>query len=211
MGTIDPTARVEDGAVIGEGTTIGPYCIIGRNVVIGANCNLIAHVHVTAQTTIGAGCTIYPFVSLGTPPQSLSYKGELTRLEIGAGCTLLEAEDRLSDIRHEWFAQQSPTRRQELLAEAIQINERSQDQVQHKLDRLVDSYTHSYEVGAEKPDAAIFLAAAKSLGVKPSDTLMVGDHEVDRGAERAGMRVFILPAEFYGDVRGLAAVFDLLQ
>jgi len=47
--------------------------------------------------------------------------------------------------------------------------------------------------------------------VKPSETLMVGDHEVDRGAERAGMRVFILPAEFDEDVRGLAAVFDLLQ
>ena len=90
MSMIDPTARVEDGAVIGEGTTIGPYCIIGRNVVVGANCNLIAHVHVTAQTTIGAGCTIYPFVSLGTPPQSLSYKSELTRLEIGAGCTIRE-------------------------------------------------------------------------------------------------------------------------
>ena len=91
MSTIDPTARIEDGAVIGEGTTIGPYCIIGRNVVIGADCNLIAHVHVTAQTTIGAGCTIYPFASLGTPPQSLSYRGELTTLEIGSGCTIRES------------------------------------------------------------------------------------------------------------------------
>ena len=27
MSTIDPTARIEDGAVIGEGTAIGPYCI----------------------------------------------------------------------------------------------------------------------------------------------------------------------------------------
>ena len=36
-------------------------------------------------------CTISPFVSLGTPPQSLSYKGELTRLEIGAGCTIRES------------------------------------------------------------------------------------------------------------------------
>ena len=34
--------------------------------------------------------SIYPFVSLGTPPQSLSYRGELTRLEIGAGCTIRE-------------------------------------------------------------------------------------------------------------------------
>jgi len=80
----------------------------------------------------------------------------------------------------------------------------------HGLDGLVDSYTHSFEVGAEKPDPAIFLAAAKSLGVKPSETLMVGDHEVDRGAERAGMRVYILPAEFDGDVRGLDRVLALL-
>jgi HAD superfamily hydrolase (TIGR01509 family) len=80
----------------------------------------------------------------------------------------------------------------------------------HKLDGLVDSFTHSFEVGAEKPDPAIFLAAAKSLGVKPSETLMVGDHEVDRGAERAGMRAFILPTEFDGDVRGLDRVLALL-
>jgi UDP-N-acetylglucosamine acyltransferase len=90
MSTIDPTARIEDGAVIGEGASIGPYCTIGPHVVIGANCKLIAHVHVAAQTTIGEGCTIYPFVSLGTPPQSLSYRGELTRLEIGQGCTIRE-------------------------------------------------------------------------------------------------------------------------
>jgi len=81
----------------------------------------------------------------------------------------------------------------------------------HKLDELVDSYTHSFEVGAEKPDPAIFLAAAKSLGVKPSETLMVGDHEVDRGAERAGMRVFILPAEFDEEVRGLDRVIEKLR
>src|SRR5258708_4201856 len=91
MNVIDPTARVEDGAVIGDGTMVGPYCIIGPDVVIGKNCKLIAHVHITAQTTIGDGCTIYPFVSLGTPPQSLSYRGELTKLDIGAGCTIRDS------------------------------------------------------------------------------------------------------------------------
>lgn len=80
----------------------------------------------------------------------------------------------------------------------------------HGLDQLVDSYTHSFEVGAEKPDPAVFLTAARSLGVQPSETLMVGDHEVDRGAERAGMRVLILPVEFDGDVRGLDRVLELL-
>ena len=88
--TIDPTARIEDGAVIGAGASIGPYCIIGRNAEIGENCRLIAHVHVDGQTKVGAGCTIYPFVSLGTAPQSLKHNGEPTRLEIGADCTIRE-------------------------------------------------------------------------------------------------------------------------
>jgi UDP-N-acetylglucosamine acyltransferase len=91
MTTIDPTARVEDGAVIGEGATIGPYCVVGRNVTIGANCKLIAHVHVMGHTTIGAGCTIYPFASLGGAPQSLGYRGEPTKLAIGESCTIRES------------------------------------------------------------------------------------------------------------------------
>lgn len=88
--TIDPTARIEDGAVIGVGTSIGPYCVVGAHVSIGPGCKLISHVHITGRTTIGAGSTIYPQVSLGTPPQSLSHCGELTRLEIGQGCTIRE-------------------------------------------------------------------------------------------------------------------------
>lgn len=90
MNKIDPTARVEDGAVIGEGAVIGPFCTIGPHVVIGANTKLLSHVNVAGQTTIGENCMIYPFVSLGTPPQSLSYKGELTKLEIGRDCTIRE-------------------------------------------------------------------------------------------------------------------------
>ena len=90
MSTIDPTARIEDGAVIGAGTSIGPYCVVGPHVVIGADCKLMAHVSVAGHTSIGAGCVIYPFAALGGPPQDLSYRGEPTRLEIGEGCCLRE-------------------------------------------------------------------------------------------------------------------------
>jgi UDP-N-acetylglucosamine acyltransferase len=90
MSKIDPTARVEDGAVIGEGTTIGPYCIIGPHAVIGANCQLMSHVTVMGHTTIGSDCVISPFVALGGAPQDLSYKGEPTRLEIGSGNIMRE-------------------------------------------------------------------------------------------------------------------------
>jgi UDP-N-acetylglucosamine acyltransferase len=90
MRAIDPTARVEDGAVIGEGTVIGPFCMIGPHVTIGKNCKLIGHVSVMGHTTIGDHCVISPFVGLGGPPQDLSYRGEPTRLEIGSGCTFRE-------------------------------------------------------------------------------------------------------------------------
>lgn len=91
MSTIDPTARIADGAVIGKDTVIGPYCVIGPNVVLGDDCNLISHVALMGHTSIGAGCTISPFVVLGGAPQDLGYRGEPTRLEIGAGCTIRES------------------------------------------------------------------------------------------------------------------------
>ena len=83
--TIDSTARIADGAVIGAGVVIGPYCVVGPEAVIGPDCKLIAHVHVTSRTTLGAGCTVYPFASLGTLPQIVGIDDPPTRLEIGEG------------------------------------------------------------------------------------------------------------------------------
>ena len=91
MSKIDPTARIEDGAVIGDDVVIGPYCIVGPHVKIGAGCKLLSHVNIAGETTIGANCTMYPFVSLGTPPQSTGYRGELTKLEIGESCVIRES------------------------------------------------------------------------------------------------------------------------
>lgn len=87
---IDPTARVAEGARIGEGAEIGPYCLVGPAVEIGAGVRLIAHVNVTGVTSIGDGTVVYPFTSLGTPPQSVHYRGSPTRLVIGAQCQLRE-------------------------------------------------------------------------------------------------------------------------
>jgi UDP-N-acetylglucosamine acyltransferase len=87
---IDPTARIETGARIGRDVSIGPYCVVGPNVVIGDGCRLVAQVHVAGHTSIGAGTVIYPFASLGTPPQSVKYRGGPTRLTIGAKCDIRE-------------------------------------------------------------------------------------------------------------------------
>jgi len=91
MAMIDPTARIEPGALVGRDVSIGPYCIIGPDVAIGDGCRLLAHVHLAGHTTIGARTIIYPFASLGTPPQSVKYKGGPTRLVVGADCDIRES------------------------------------------------------------------------------------------------------------------------
>lgn len=88
---IDPTARVADGARIGEGVEIGPYCLVGPQVELKSGVRLLSHVSVTGVTTIGEGTTVYPFSSLGSPPQSVHYRGAPTQLVIGAGCQLRES------------------------------------------------------------------------------------------------------------------------
>jgi UDP-N-acetylglucosamine acyltransferase len=91
MTSIDESARIAPGAVIGDDVTIGPFCVIGPDVVIGDGCRLIASVHLTGHTTIGPRTVIYPFASLGTPPQSTRYRGGPTRLMIGADCDVRES------------------------------------------------------------------------------------------------------------------------
>jgi len=90
---IDPTARVASGARIGEDVEVGPYCLVGPQVELASGVRLIAHVNVTGATSIGADTVVYPFSSLGTPPQSVHYRGGATRLIIrtksaGAGSAL---------------------------------------------------------------------------------------------------------------------------
>ena len=53
----------------------------------------------------------------------------------------------------------------------------------------VDAFVLSFEVGAVKPDAAIFEAALTQLGVPAEDAVMVGDsEEADGGAVAVGCR-----------------------
>ncbi|HYC18082.1 MAG TPA: acyl-ACP--UDP-N-acetylglucosamine O-acyltransferase [Pseudolabrys sp.] len=87
---IDPSAWIEAGATIGKEVSIGPYCTIGAHVSVGDGCRLIAHVNLAGHTTIGPRTVIHPFASLGSPPQSFSYRGGPTKLVIGADCDIRE-------------------------------------------------------------------------------------------------------------------------
>ena len=82
------------------------------------------------------------------------------------------------------------------------------------LDRFIDGYTLSYEVGAPKPSPLIFAAACHRLGVAAPSALMVGDDAVsDGGAVAAGLQVYILSAHPHppATARGLAHVVELVD
>ncbi|MBW1721291.1 MAG: acyl-ACP--UDP-N-acetylglucosamine O-acyltransferase [Deltaproteobacteria bacterium] len=80
---IHPSAVVSPRAELSEGVEVGPYSIIGDNVTIGRDTVIGPHVSIEGHTTIGERNRIYPFVSIGSPPQDIGYKGEATRLIIG--------------------------------------------------------------------------------------------------------------------------------
>jgi DNA-binding transcriptional MerR regulator len=61
---------------------------------------------------------------------------ELMGFNLEEIAVILDAEHRLSDLRKEWFEQETPASRAAILAEATEINERLQDQVGRKLNRL---------------------------------------------------------------------------
>ena len=87
---IHPTSIINANSKISENVEIGPYCIIGANVELGSNTKLHSHISITGNTKIGKNNEIFPFVSIGTPPQDLKYKGEKNSIIIGDNNKLRE-------------------------------------------------------------------------------------------------------------------------
>lgn len=87
---IHPTAIVSPKAHIADDVTIGPYAIIGDDVTIGAGTTVMAHTVIDPYVEIGAHCRIFQFAAIGSPPQSVKFKGEKTWVKIGSGTIIRE-------------------------------------------------------------------------------------------------------------------------
>jgi UDP-N-acetylglucosamine acyltransferase len=83
MVVIDSKAEVEKGAELDDNVEIGAFSYIGKNVRIKKNTKIFPHSLITGKTEIGENNKIYSFVSIGTPPQDIGYKGEPHRVIIG--------------------------------------------------------------------------------------------------------------------------------
>lgn len=80
------------------------------------------------------------------------------------------------------------------------------------IDAFTGAYVLSCELGIQKPDPRMFLAATSALGVRPSEAPMVGDSAAtDGGAAAVGIATLILPRPDELVTRGLDLVVHLLD
>lgn len=87
---IHPSAVISPGAKLGSGVEVGPFSIVGDKVELGDNCIVMHHSVIDRNTKVGPGTKIYPFCSIGTDPQDITYKDEETFLEIGSNVLVRE-------------------------------------------------------------------------------------------------------------------------
>lgn len=91
--SIHPTAIVSKEADLAEGVSVGPYSVIKGRTKIGKGCVVESHVVIGNEAgivEIGSGNHFLQGASVGTPPQDLTYKGEVTKLVIGDNNTIRE-------------------------------------------------------------------------------------------------------------------------
>lgn len=68
------------------------------------------------------------------------------------------------------------------------VGAREREEAAHGLSRLCDVILYSHEAGTRKPDPAFYRLACEHLGVRPSETVFVDDHEpYVAGARALGM------------------------
>ncbi len=87
---IHHTSIIDTKSKISDNVEIGPYCVIGPDVEIGPHTKLHSHINISGNTKIGKKNEIFPFVSIGTDPQDLKYKGEKNSILIGDNNKLRE-------------------------------------------------------------------------------------------------------------------------
>lgn len=90
MAKIDPSARVDAGAVLADDVVIDAFALIGHGVTIGAGSIVGPYTRIEGPVTIGENNTFYGQASIGGPPQDLKFGGERTELTIGNHNTFRE-------------------------------------------------------------------------------------------------------------------------
>src|SRR2546425_808129 len=87
---IDSRAVVSPKAQLGDNVSVGPFSVIEEDVTIGNGTSIGSSAFLAGGTRIGRECRVHHGAVLGTPPQDLKFRGEVTTLEIGDHTTIRE-------------------------------------------------------------------------------------------------------------------------
>lgn len=90
MSDIHASAIVSPKAELADDVTIGPFSIVEDDVKIGAGCRIESNVLLASGTRLDKNVNISHGAVIGTVPQDLKFKGEMTTAEIGEGSTIRE-------------------------------------------------------------------------------------------------------------------------
>ena len=88
--SIDHHAVVSSKAQLGENVSIGPFTIIEDDVIIGSGTTISSNVLVASGSRVGKECRIHRGAVIGSNPQDLKFRGEISTLEIGDHTTVRE-------------------------------------------------------------------------------------------------------------------------
>ncbi len=87
---IHPSAVISPRAELGRNVRVGAYAVIGDGVTVGDDTEVMHHVVIERNTVVGRRCQIFPFSSIGTDPQDITFQGEETWVHIGDGTVVRE-------------------------------------------------------------------------------------------------------------------------
>ncbi len=88
--TIHPTAIVGPKAKLGENISVGPFTVIEDDVQVGDGTIIASNALLANGTRLGRECRVSHGSVLGTIPQDLKFRGEITTVEIGEHTVLRE-------------------------------------------------------------------------------------------------------------------------
>ncbi|MDD5043973.1 MAG: acyl-ACP--UDP-N-acetylglucosamine O-acyltransferase [Candidatus Omnitrophica bacterium] len=90
MAHIHSQAICSKSARLADDVEVGPYTVIGDNVSIAGGTQIGAFCVIDGHTAIGKNCRIFTGAVVGSVPQDLKYKGEISYLEVGDGNIIRE-------------------------------------------------------------------------------------------------------------------------
>jgi len=80
---IHPTAIISPQSEIADNARLGAFTIVEADVVVSRGCNIASNVLLASGARLGSECKVAHGAVIGTPPQDLKFRGEVSEVTVG--------------------------------------------------------------------------------------------------------------------------------